>query len=104
LEKESLFFSYGSGLTSSMFSFRVNKSVEYIADRMNIENSLSQRIFVDPDKFNESLNLRERKYGKNNYNPSDGLDTLFPGTYYLEKVDNEYRNFYNRIPKNQPKL
>jgi len=102
--KRIFFFSYGSGLTSSMFSFRVTKSIEYMADRINIEDYLSNRLFVHPEQFNNSLKLREKRYGKNNYEPSDPLDTLFPGTYYIEKVNENYCYFYNRLPKNLPKL
>jgi len=102
--KRITFFSYGSGLTSSMFSFRITQSIEYIADRINIDYYLLHRLFVHPEDFNNSLKLREKRYGSNNYEPSDSLDTLFPGSYYLEKVNENYCQIYNRLPKNLPKL
>jgi len=71
---------------------------------MNIHHSLSSRIFVTPQKFNRALELREKLYLSNNFDPSDDLETLFPGSYYLDKVDQNYRRFYKRLNPMHHKL
>jgi hydroxymethylglutaryl-CoA synthase len=102
--KRIVFFSYGSGLSSSMFSFRVVQSIETIAHKMNIHHHLSNRIFVTPEQFNRALGLREKLYLSNNFEPSDDLDTLFQGSFYLDKVDEHYRRYYKRLTPTNHKL
>jgi hydroxymethylglutaryl-CoA synthase len=102
--KRVVFFSYGSGLSSTMFSFHVIDSIEEMAKKINIQQCLSSRLFVHPEQFNNSLALREKRYLSNNFEPSDSLETLYPGTYYLDKVDENFRRFYKRLPPQNHKL
>jgi hydroxymethylglutaryl-CoA synthase len=46
-------FSYGSGLASSMFSFKVNGSVENMAKQLDIPNRLESRRVVAPEVYDE---------------------------------------------------
>jgi hydroxymethylglutaryl-CoA synthase len=39
-------------------------------------------------------NLRERAHLKKDYSPEGVIDTLFPGTYYLTKIDEMFRRTY----------
>ena len=44
------------------------------------------------------MDVRARRYGKGDYEPSGDVDELFPGTYYLVKVDALHRRTYARKP------
>ena len=37
---------------------------------------------------------REKMFGKCNYEPMGKIDHLFPGTFYLTKVDDVFRRYY----------
>ena len=51
-------FSYGSGLASSMFSFRIVGSVERIAQAINLQGRLESRVAVHPSDY-ERVRVRE---------------------------------------------
>eukprot|EP01121_Diplochlamys_sp_Union-15-3_P013148 TRINITY_DN4045_c0_g1_i1.p1 TRINITY_DN4045_c0_g1~~TRINITY_DN4045_c0_g1_i1.p1 ORF type:complete len:471 (-),score=68.09 TRINITY_DN4045_c0_g1_i1:119-1480(-) len=102
--KRIVLFSYGSGLTASMFSFIVRDSVKHFAEKVNLAGKLSSRIFVKPSDFVKTLELREERYLTENYEPIDSIDDLAPGTYYLTKVDKKNRRFYERKPLISSKL
>lgn len=107
-------FSYGSGLASSMFSFKVNGSVENMAKQLDIPNRLESRRVVAPEVYDEvsvlclclsivvryktncfqMCNLREQAHLKKSYTPTGKTDGLFPGTYYLTHIDEMFRRSY----------
>jgi len=87
-------FSYGSGLASSLFSFKVNGSTENIAKQLDIQNRLDNRRVVGPEVYDEMCNLREQAHLKKDYSPQGNPDTLFPGTYYLTGIDGMFRRTY----------
>ncbi|KAF2852845.1 hydroxymethylglutaryl-CoA synthase [Plenodomus tracheiphilus IPT5] len=87
-------FSYGSGLASSLFSFKVNGSTENIAKQLDIQNRLDNRRVVGPEVYDEMCNLREQAHLKKEYSPKGNADTLFPGTYYLTGIDGMFRRTY----------
>ncbi|BBN09784.1 hydroxymethylglutaryl-CoA synthase [Marchantia polymorpha subsp. ruderalis] len=101
--KRLVFFSYGSGLASSMFSFRVRAvespfSLSAIAEALDITSKLESRIEVTPEKFGKAMHLGETRYGANDYIPTSSIKELRAGTFYLTKVDDKYRRFYSRKP------
>nr|DAD48051.1 TPA_asm: hypothetical protein HUJ06_017988 [Nelumbo nucifera] len=92
-------FSYGSGLTSTMFSFRLHSgehpfSLSNIAAVMNIPAKLKSRHEFSPEKFVETLKLMEHRYGGKDFVTAKDRSLLSPGTYYLIEVDKLYRRFY----------
>ncbi|KAF2828829.1 hydroxymethylglutaryl-CoA synthase [Ophiobolus disseminans] len=87
-------FSYGSGLASSLFSFKVNGSVENIAKQLDIHARLESRRVVAPEVYDEMCNLREKAHLKKSYTPTGKTDGLFPGTYYLTNIDDMFRRTY----------
>ncbi|KAH0258992.1 hydroxymethylglutaryl-CoA synthase, partial [Aureobasidium melanogenum] len=87
-------FSYGSGLASSFFSFRVKGSTEEMMKQIDLQNRLDSRRVVAPEVYDEMCNLRERAHLKKDYSPAGNPETLFPGTYYLTKVDEMFRREY----------
>ncbi|CBX99826.1 similar to hydroxymethylglutaryl-CoA synthase [Plenodomus lingam JN3] len=87
-------FSYGSGLASSLFSFKITGSTENIAKQLDIQSRLEKRRVVGPEVYDEMCNLREQAHLKKDYTPKGSADTLFPGTYYLTGIDGMFRRTY----------
>jgi len=101
--KRIILFSYGSGMTASMFSVVVRGSVEFIKQKQKIAKRLSQRNFVDPAEFTKLLGLREKHLLATKFVPEGPVD-FFPGTFYLDKVDDKHRRYYKRKVKDNAKL
>ncbi|XP_068893713.1 hydroxymethylglutaryl-CoA synthase 1-like isoform X1 [Tenebrio molitor] len=98
-------FSYGSGLAASLYTISVSKDCNEASPLFKLVSSLQQvkpllqrRQKVAPEKFEANLELRERNCHKAPYEPSGSIDHFFPGTYYLTKIDDLHRRFYDRIP------
>lgn len=102
LGKRISLFSYGSGLCSTLFAveFRDTSSpvfsLKNIFEQMNILARLDSRTKVTPEEFSQGMRLREESYGRVGYVPTEGIDHLFPGTYFVEEVDSKYRRKYSR--------
>ncbi|GJD08074.1 Hydroxymethylglutaryl-CoA synthase A [Galdieria sulphuraria] len=96
MNKRIVLFSYGSGLASSMFSLKVIQSVQPIAQKLDMRTRLSSRIWMNPEDFTKTLQLREQRYGQMDYSPSNSIDSLLPGTFYLEQVNSIGCRKYNR--------
>ncbi|XP_028768540.1 hydroxymethylglutaryl-CoA synthase [Neltuma alba] len=97
--KRMVMFSYGSGLTATLFSFHIQEgqhpfSLSNIVTVMNVSGKLNQRLEFPPEKFVETLKLMEHRYGAKDFVTSKDSSYLPPGTYYLTEVDSMYRRFY----------
>ncbi|XP_008704576.2 hydroxymethylglutaryl-CoA synthase, mitochondrial [Ursus maritimus] len=98
-------FSYGSGLAASFFSFRVSKDAspgspleKLVSSMSDLPKRLASRKRMSPQEFTEIMDQREQFYHKVNFSPPGDTSSLFPGTWYLEKVDELYRRKYARRP------
>ncbi|KGO58234.1 Hydroxymethylglutaryl-coenzyme A synthase C-terminal [Penicillium expansum] len=91
-------FSYGSGLASTLFSFRVTGDTSGIAQQVQLNERLEARTAVSPEFYNEMCNLRETAYQQKSYTPMGSVDSLAPGTYYLVHVDEMFRRSYEKKP------
>ncbi|KAF2761215.1 hydroxymethylglutaryl-CoA synthase [Pseudovirgaria hyperparasitica] len=87
-------FSYGSGLASSLFSFKVNGDVAAMQQKIDLHKRLDARRVVEPQVYDDMCNLRERAHLKSSYSPSGNADTIVPETYYLTEVDDMFRRKY----------
>ncbi|KAJ4832234.1 hypothetical protein Tsubulata_001991 [Turnera subulata] len=101
--KRVILFSYGSGLTATMFSLQLNEgkhpfSLSNIVAVMNVAGKLKSRHEVAPEKFVETLKLMEHRYGAKDFVTSKDSSLLAPGTFYLTEVDSLYRRFYAKKP------
>nr|CAD1835437.1 unnamed protein product [Ananas comosus var. bracteatus] len=100
-------FSYGSGLTSTMFSLKLNEgqhpfSLSNIADVMNMSEKLSKRhVVLLPEKFVENMKIMEHRYGAKDFMNSDDTSLLSAGTFYLTHVDSMYRRYYLKKGENE---
>ncbi|XP_050296610.1 hydroxymethylglutaryl-CoA synthase 1 [Anthonomus grandis grandis] len=94
-------FSYGSGLASSFYSLTIKPSsaLKTLKDNLNyVKPLLEKRIKIAPEKFEATLELRQHSAHKVPYDPVGDRSHFFPGTYYLSKVDDKHRRFYDKIP------
>nr|AGT15963.1 hypothetical protein SHCRBa_160_F01_R_360 [Saccharum hybrid cultivar R570] len=96
-----IMFSYGSGLTSTLFSLRLHEgqhpfSLGNIASMLDVTAKLDSRHVMSPEKFVETLKLMEHRYGAKDFKTSQDTSLLPPGTFYLTKVDSMYRRFYDK--------
>ncbi|KAF8420589.1 hydroxymethylglutaryl-CoA synthase [Tirmania nivea] len=89
-------FSYGSGLASSFFSFRVKGDVSAISKSLNIPARLAARRVVEPQVYDDMCMLREHAHLKKNFQPTGETSTIPKGTYYLVNVDDMFRREYKR--------
>ena len=57
-----------------------------------------RRRAICPDlaTFNGAMDMRAAVYGKSDWEPAGATADLLPGTYYLVKVDDQYRRTYAR--------
>ncbi|KAF5478347.1 hypothetical protein F2P56_004912 [Juglans regia] len=94
-----ILFSYGSGLTATMFSLKFQEgqhpfSLSNIATVMDVKKKLESRNEFLPEKFVETMKLMEHRYGGKDFVTSKDTSFLLPGTFYLTEVDSMYRRFY----------
>lgn len=101
--KRVLLFSYGSGLASAMFSFRISDDFgpssplnTLVTSLKDIPARLASRKEVEPAEFLETLKIREHTHNNSSYTPIGSEEDLFPGTYYLTYVDDKFRRTYQR--------
>ncbi len=99
LGKRIVLFSYGSGLAASMFSVKVKGSVATIKKKLNIAQRLADRTVTQPAEYDQIMLLREKTHNVKSYTPSGPVsaDNMFPGTYYLVKIDEKFRRSYERF-------
>ena len=99
LGKNISMFSYGSGLASTLFSFKVGGDASSTIKHANLDERLNARTFCTPEFFTETLEKREKRYNQKGYKPEGNPEeALFPGTYYLAENDEFGRRTYERLP------
>ncbi|MBN3319703.1 HMCS1 protein, partial [Atractosteus spatula] len=101
-------FSYGSGFAATLYSIRVTQDAtpdssldKLTASLCDLQARLDSRKKVAPEVFAENMKLREDTHHLANYIPQGSVDDLFPGTWYLTRVDEKYRRQYARRPLNE---
>lgn len=96
-------FSYGSGLASTMYSINIcndmtigSKLEKLVKSLHEAVSLLDKRECVEPGIFTDLMEVRTKNYHTAPYEPSGSIDVLFPGTYYLIKIDDQRRRTYGR--------
>lgn len=95
-------FSYGSGLASSFYSISIrnNAALQTLKKNLSyVEPLLEKRAKVAPEKFEATLELRQKGAHKVPYEPVGDISHFFPGTYFLTKIDEQHRRVYDRNSK-----
>lgn len=98
-------FSYGSGLASSFYSFTISENAapgspldKLISTISYVPSLLERRIKVSPKEYEEFMDIRQKSNHSAPYEPVGDVTKFFPGTYYLTKIDEKFRRFYERVP------
>jgi len=91
-------FSYGSGLTATMFSLRVRdaEATVAMAARINLKQRLADRKLCTPAEFEDVMELREKTHQLCNYSPCGDVQDIQQDAYYLEYVDAKFRRQYKQ--------
>lgn len=86
-----------------MFSIRITSNASPGSKLDHLQKSaeqhlavLSERLEVSPCEFDRRMKEREESYGKAGFVPKEDVSVLFPGTYYLNSVDEKFRRTYSR--------
>jgi len=95
-------FSYGSGLSSTFFSIRISCDVTALSSLLSVLSDvkprLESRAKLAPAEFVSTLATREKAVHASPYTPVGQVDTMFPGTWYLDTIDDKHRRQYSRVP------
>ncbi|KAM5456800.1 3-hydroxy-3-methylglutaryl coenzyme A synthase [Microsporum audouinii] len=87
-------FSYGSGLASTLFCLEVVGDTSNLRKALDLTKRLEAREVVDPVGYSKAIWLREKAHLQKGFVPHGEISSLVPGTYYLAKVDDQYRRTY----------
>lgn len=91
--KRIMVFSYGSGLTSAMFSFKVTGDVSKLHEKLKtLKADLDSRTWKSPLEYEEIMKLRETSHNSVAYKPQ--FVSQRGNGYYLDNVDDKYRRSY----------
>ncbi|XP_073334433.1 hydroxymethylglutaryl-CoA synthase, cytoplasmic isoform X1 [Pagrus major] len=98
-------FSYGSGFAATLYSLRVTQDHtpgsgldKLVSSLSDLKVRLESRRKVSPAVFSENMKLREETHHLASYVPRGSVEDLFPGTWYLTRVDDKHRREYSRRP------
>ncbi|KAF7233482.1 hypothetical protein EG68_08280 [Paragonimus skrjabini miyazakii] len=109
-----LLYSYGSGLASAMFSLRIHqtRSLSGLCYSTDSETSkdgrtvnpifkrlLTQRTRLDMATFEKILADRNTLHNTAPFKPTHRPEGLFPGSYFLDDVDEQHRRFVSSHPR-----
>uniref|UniRef100_A0A671NXK1 Hydroxymethylglutaryl-CoA synthase n=1 Tax=Sinocyclocheilus anshuiensis TaxID=1608454 RepID=A0A671NXK1_9TELE len=96
-------FSYGSGFAATLYSIKVTQDAtpgssldKLVSSLCDLQARLDSRKKVSPDVFAQNMKLREETHHLANYIPQGSVEELFPGTWYLTRVDEKHRRQYAR--------
>lgn len=105
--KRVLMFSYGSGSLATAFALypRVPSAAQNpqftcqaIADTIDLHARLSARAEMSPAEFSAALLLRETTHGMAPYVPSESVETVAPGAFYIDEINSSHHRIYAQRP------
>jgi hydroxymethylglutaryl-CoA synthase len=93
-------FAYGSGFAASMFRLYAPHD---LSKNDKILQQLTNRIKITPEEYSRRMQVREVDYQRKSFTPQDHIQELREGTVYLERVDERWKRYYNRV-SHRPKI
>ncbi|WPH04797.1 3-hydroxy-3-methylglutaryl coenzyme A synthase [Acrodontium crateriforme] len=87
-------FSFGSGLASTLFSLKVVGDTTQMHEALDLVERLSARQVVSPEAYDAAMGLREAAHLQKDFVPQGDCSRFKKGTYYLTKVDDQFRREY----------
>lgn len=94
--KRVLCFSYGSGCASTMYSLKINGDLTQMKAALNLKARLEARSRRTVIEYEEAVKRENERYLKAPYQPHDGIDELWPNSWYLEGIDDQWKRTYKR--------
>lgn len=92
--KNTLLFSYGSGLCSTMLQAQVISNPLSKSQISDIDNMFNSRIKVSPEEYSKVMKYKEETYGKWRGKIEVDLNLIADNTFYLEAIDDKWRRSY----------
>lgn len=105
--KRIFMFSYGSGSLATAIGVYPRQpsaaqnpqfTCEAIAETIDLQNRLSARTEATPAEFTATLMLRETSHGTAPYVPTESLETLSPGAFYIDEINSSHHRIYAQRP------
>ncbi|KAI0319832.1 hydroxymethylglutaryl-CoA synthase [Amylostereum chailletii] len=97
-DKRISMYAFGSGCASSFFTLRVKGDTSTIRQKLDLLNRLASMTVVPCQEFVTALELREKNHNSAPYTPTGSVENIWPGTYYLEGIDDKFRRKYAVAP------
>ncbi|KAG8835571.1 hypothetical protein FRC17_002491 [Serendipita sp. 399] len=91
-------FAFGSGCASSYWAIKVKGDTTEIREKMDLLARLDAMKVVPCEEFVGALKIREQNHNSAPYAPTGSIDDLWPGSYYLESIDDKFRRKYAIAP------
>jgi hydroxymethylglutaryl-CoA synthase len=100
-------FSYGSGSVATAFALYPRTpsaaqnpqfSCQAMAETIDLQNRLSARNEMSPAEFTAALLLRETTHGAAPYIPTEAVETVTPGAYYIDEINSAHHRVYTQRP------
>lgn len=112
LGKRIAIFSYGSGSMATLFSLTARQptrneagdgdasgspfSLSRIQETVRLIERLESRVETSAQEFGAAMDLRAAAFGKAPHVPVGVLDSVAPGVFYLENINDKYHRLYAR--------
>ncbi|CCA71881.1 probable hydroxymethylglutaryl-CoA synthase [Serendipita indica DSM 11827] len=91
-------FAFGSGCASSYWAIKVKGDTTEIRTKMNLLARLESIKVVPCEEFVGALKIREQNHNAAPYAPTGSIENLWPGSYYLDSIDDKFRRKYAVTP------
>ncbi|KAG8962052.1 hypothetical protein FRC03_004641 [Tulasnella sp. 419] len=91
-------FAFGGGCAASFFALRVVGATDVIREKLDLQRRLSQMKVSSCQEYSLAMGIRERNHNAPGLNPEGPLKNLWPGSYYLDAIDEHYRRSYEVKP------
>lgn len=107
VDKRIFMFSYGSGSLATAFCIYPRApsaaqnpqfTCEAIAQTIDLQNRLASRSVLSPAEFSAALLLRETSHGAAPYVPTEPVETVTPGAFYIEEINSAHHRVYAQRP------
>ncbi|KAF7359815.1 3-hydroxy-3-methylglutaryl coenzyme A synthase [Mycena venus] len=96
--KRASMYAFGGGCVGSFWTLRIRGDTSEIAEKMDLLNRLKKMKVVSCQEFVDALALRKKHLHAVGFTPEGSVDNIWPGSYYLDSVDDKYRRKYLKAP------
>ncbi|KAJ6530647.1 hydroxymethylglutaryl-coenzyme A synthase N terminal-domain-containing protein [Mycena capillaripes] len=91
-------YAFGGGCAGSFWTLHIKGDTSEIEEKMDLLNRLKNMRVVPCQEFVDALSLRKKNHNAVGFTPAGSVDNIWPGSYYLDSVDDKYRRKYLKAP------